>query len=191
MATEKPRSNRLKGLNQAQQPIVVDCSESAVNAGVELKARGRLIGVSESRSAVVVDCQLPTPAAAMLLKLHFAPDLSDEDQVVLAANIFALVQALSVADRDLGGGGLVLADQRAEPAAVILTLRHANPAGATDRSSKLAQMLNNVVEQAKIESGAGVLKLLDTAATSSADQVHLLLAGSRTVSRCEVLSVAV
>jgi hypothetical protein len=61
MAKDEPRPNRLKGLNQVQQPIVVDCSESAMNAGVEPKVRGRLVGMSESRPAVVVDCQRPQP----------------------------------------------------------------------------------------------------------------------------------
>lgn len=126
-----------------------------------------------------------------VLKLHLREKLPDIDQVVLAANIFALVQAITVADRELGGGGLVLADQQAEPGAVILTLRHANPEGATERSAKLARMLNNEMGQVTIDPGAGVLKLLDAAAGSSVDRVHLLLAGSRSVSRCEVLTVAV
>src|SRR4051794_9955740 len=113
MAAELSHTGRLKGVNQAQQPVVVDCSESAVNAGVESVAHRRLVGVSETRPTIVVDCRQTEPTTDIHLKLHLAGSLSVADQVALAADIFSLLQALSEAERELGGGGLELADQKA------------------------------------------------------------------------------
>ena len=71
-----------------------------------------------------------TPQPTLMLKLHLAGPVPDADQVALAADSYALVQALSDAERELGGGGLTLADQRAEAATVTLTLRHLIAEGA-------------------------------------------------------------
>lgn len=123
-----------------------------------------------------------------VLKLHLAGTLADADQVALAADIYGLIQALSEAERALGGGGLTLTDQRAEPQTVILTLRHALAEGAAERAAKLSAMLNGAANGANAEK-VDVLKLL-AAAQSPAGRVNLLLAGSRTVLRCEVLTAA-
>jgi hypothetical protein len=130
-----------------------------------------------------------TAQPTLVLKLSLAGTLSDADQVELAKDSVALLQALSDADRELGGGGLLLADQRAESGAVILTLRHAVAEGAEERAAKLTEMLKAAMSQAKVES-ADVAELLQTAAQSPAGRVNLLLAGSRTVARCEVLTAA-
>lgn len=190
MANNGSPGKRLAGVNRTRPAVIVDCSESAANAGVTPVARGRLVGTSESRPAVVVDCRRTEPVTDLHLKLHLAGSLSDADQVALAADIFALLQALSEAERELGGGGLELADQRTEPGAVILTLRHSVATGAADRSAKLTEMLNDAAGRTKVESAGGVLKLLGTAAQSSAHRVSLAWAGSRTLARCEVLIVA-
>ena len=110
--------------------------------------------------------------------------------MALAADVLALIQALSEAERELGGGGLVLSVQRAEAGAVVLKLRHAEPEGAAERAAELSEMLTNAVGQAKIEAAVGALALLGKAAGSPAGRVNLLLAGSGLVARCEVLSRA-
>lgn len=131
------------------------------------------------RSAVLA------PQPTLVLKVHLVGSLQEADQVALAADIYGLVQALSETERELGGGGLVLADQKAEAGTVILTLRHLVAEGAAERASKLAEMLNNAVAHANIEK-ASVGTLLHKAMESPVVRVKLLLAGSRAVSRCEV-----
>ncbi|MCI0699938.1 MAG: hypothetical protein L0241_02510, partial [Planctomycetia bacterium] len=115
--------------------------------------------------------------------------VDEADQVGLANDILTLLQTISEAERELGGGGLMLADQRAEPGAIILTLRHTVAEGASERAVKLAQMLRRFVDELKVEP-ADVSELLRTAVQSPAVRVNLLLAGSRTLSWCEVLPVA-
>jgi hypothetical protein len=145
----------------------------------------KVVKLRPARESFAVVEQQPV----VVLKLHLRQRLEEADQVVLAADIFALVQALSEADRELGGGGLTLADQRAEPGAVILTLRHAVAAGAAERSAKLNEIVASAADRAELEP-AEVLELLNAAAQSPSRRVNLLLAGSRTVSRCELVTVA-
>jgi hypothetical protein len=152
----------------------------------EEQKKWKVVKLRPAREHFEVLEQQPT----FVLKLHLREQLPEVDQV-LAENIFALVQAISMAERELGGGGLILSNRWAEPGAVILTLRHVNPEGATERSAKLATLLNNTVQQAKLEAGEGVLEPHDTATISVAEHVQLLLAGPLNVSRCEVLTVAV
>jgi hypothetical protein len=127
------------------------------------------------------------PQPTLTLKLYLDGSCTDAERIALAANIYGLIQALSDADRALGGGGLALADQRAEAATVVLTLRHAVAEGAADRAAQLVEMLNGAVTRATFESKADVSKLLDAAAQSPANRVKLFFAGTPTVSRCEVL----
>lgn len=135
-----------------------------------------------------------TPQPTLVLKLHLAGSLSDADQVALTANIYGLVQALSESERELGGGGLALTDRRAEAATVILTLRHLVAQGATERAAKLTALLTHTLAEAMFEPKADALKVLDAAMQSPADRLHLLLAdllaGSRIISRYEVLTAA-
>src|SRR5690242_15310635 len=54
----------------------------------------------------------------IVLRLHLRQKLDEADQVALAADILAILQVLSDAERELGGGGLLLSDQRAESGTV-------------------------------------------------------------------------
>lgn len=121
----------------------------------------------------------------LTLKLHFRSPPSGPDAVTLAADVFAILQALSEAERQFGGGGLALVGQRIDSDAVVLTVRHSVAEGAGDRGRRLADLLNGPhVEPAEVP------VLLEHAAQSPAGRVNLLLSGSRTVLRCEVLIAA-
>jgi hypothetical protein len=79
----------------------------------------------------------------LTLKLHLAGSLTDTDRSALESAVLGVVEAMSEAERALGGGGLMLAAQRAEPNTVILTLAHAVGDGAAERAEKLAALLND------------------------------------------------
>jgi hypothetical protein len=177
---DKPKSGRGKLLPTRFQVFEADPTAHLTDE----QKKWKVVKLRPARQHFAVLEQQPTLA----LKLHLLEQPSDIDQVALAASIFALIQALSTVDRELGGGGFILSDQQTESRAVVLILRYAKPEGAFERAAKLASILNNTVQQAKLDPGAGFLKLLCAATSSSVDQFQLLLAGSRTVSRCEILT---
>ena len=130
-----------------------------------------------------------TPPATLVLKLHLAGSLANADRLALAGEIDGLVQAMSDLEREWGGGGLTLVNRREKPAMVILTLRHAVAEGAAARATQLAKKLNDVVTDATSEP-ARELKLHGDAAGSPERRVKSVIAGSRTVSRFEVVTTA-
>ena len=88
-----------------------------------------------SPQSVATDQRALPPPAALTLKLYLGVPQSKADPVVLAADIYGLVQALSETERDLGGGGLTLISrQLPSDAVLLLTLRHAVAEGANQRA---------------------------------------------------------
>lgn len=106
---------------------------------------------------------------ALTLKLHLDGSCTGAEGVTLARAITDVVEAVSEAERALGGAGLALVDQKAEPRTVILTLRHATADGASERAAQLAAMLNDATNPV---------------------QAKLRGAGAPVVVRCEVLTPA-
>lgn len=121
----------------------------------------------------------------LVLKLYLAGAPGGADPVALAADILSLVQAVSEVERELGGGGLTLSDQHAGAEAVALTLRHAVAEGAGRRATELTTLLSS----AKVEP-AEVTQSLASATRPAAERMRLLIAGSRTVARCEISTPA-
>jgi hypothetical protein len=81
----------------------------------------------------------------LILKLHLDGSCTDADSVAVARAIAEIVEAVSEAERELGGGGLELVGRRAEPRTVVLTLAHLRTDGAADRASALVAKLNNAL----------------------------------------------
>ena len=110
-----------------------------------------------------------------VVKLGVPTELDERQQSDLTADLLRLVSALSDAERDLGGRGFLLADQKAEPGAVILKLRHAVAEGAAERAAELADLLK------------GTTKSWVPSFCAASGRLSLLLAGSRTLTLCDVL----
>jgi hypothetical protein len=123
----------------------------------------------------------------LVLRLLLRHSLDTTDPIALAAEIVALGSALSEMERELGGGGLVMSDERAESESVVLVLRHVVVDGAAGRAATLAEVL---ADRTPLDSSGGVLNLLDAAAQSSATALRLMLASARTYSLCEVVPTA-
>jgi hypothetical protein len=123
----------------------------------------------------------------LILRLHLRHSLDATDPVALAGEIVALYHAVSEMERELGGGGLVMSDERVESGSVVLVLRHVVVEGAAGRAAKLSEVLANRTPPDPL---AGVLKLLDAAAQSPVTVLLLILASARTYSSCEVILAA-
>jgi hypothetical protein len=124
----------------------------------------------------------------LVLRLRLRQTLAKTDPVALAGEIVALYYALSEMERELGGGGLVMSDERAESGSVVLVLRHVVVEGAANRAATLAEVL---ADTPPLDPSGGVLKLLDAAAQSPATALRFILASARTYSSCEVMPAAV
>lgn len=120
----------------------------------------------------------------LVLRFHLRQTLDATEPIALAGEIVALYYALSEIERELGGGGLVMSDERAESGSVVLVLRHVTVDGSIGRAATLADLLTGGPPP---DPSVGVLKWLDSAAQSPASVLALVLASARTYSSCEVV----